>query len=204
MLITTAEPVLKRASARLNEKIVVVDAQRLSFFNQAVDQVLGYSKWDWAKKEATITFDAGQTTVDLETEIADYNSMWGLSDEASDYDDSIKVQLSKDNKTLTILQDVAAGDQLKVWYYQAHIDVTSATTTLNVTLPKEVMSALTLYIKHLVHDAKRQRNDARNAILDYQEKMEELVVQGASKKSSSKSKQIQSPLANYRRTYAKS
>jgi hypothetical protein len=203
MLITTAEPILKKASARLNEKTVVTDSNRLSFFNQAADHVVGYSKWDWAKKEATITLTLNQTTVDLEAEISDYNSMWGLSDEESDYDDSIKISLSRDNKTLSILQDVAAGTELKVWYYQSHVDVTSATATLNIPFPKEMTTALVLYIKHLVHDGKRQRNDARNAILDYQEVMEELVVQGASKKSSSKPKQIQHPLSGYRRTYAR-
>lgn len=202
MLITTAEPVLKRASARLNEKNVVTDANRMSYFNQAADHVIGYSKWDWAKKEVTLTLTLNQTTVDLEDEIADYNSMWGLSDDASDYDDTVKVKLSEDNKTLNILQDVAAGTQLKLWYYQSHTDVTSSTTTLSVPFPKEMMTALVLYIKHLVHDGKRQRNDARNAILDYQEVMEELVVQGASKKSSSKPKQIPHPLSGFRRTYA--
>lgn len=203
MLITTAEPILKRVSARLNEKSVVIDTNRLSFFNQAADHVIGYSKWDWAKNQATIVLTENQTTVDLETAISDYNSMWGLADDQSDYDDSISISLSEDNKTLNILQDVAAGTELKLWYYQSHTDVTSATAELLVPFPKEMITALVLYIKHLVHDGKRQRNDARNAILDYQEVMEELVVQGASKKSSSKPKQIQHPLSGYRRTYAK-
>ncbi len=202
MLITTALPILTKVSARLNEKTVETGSQRLSFFNQAADHVVGYTKWDWAKKKVTLTLTSNQTEVDLESVISDYNSMWGLSDDESDYDDSVKISLSRDNKTLNILQDVVAGTQLVLWYYQSHVDVISATADLNVPLPKEMTTALVLYIKHLVHDAKRQRNDARNAILDYQEVMEELVVQGASKKSSSKPKQIPHPLSGFRRTYA--
>lgn len=202
MLITTAEPILIKASARLNEATVVATTNRLSYFNQAVDQVISYSKWPWAKKKGVITLTLNQTEVDLDSEFSDYNPSWGLDDAESDEDNAIKTSLSKDNETLNILQNVAAGDQLTLWYYQSHIDVSDKTTVLNIGIPKDVARAVVLYIKHLVHDGKRQRNDARNAILDYQEVMEELVMQGASKKSASKPKRIPHPMANFKRTYA--
>jgi len=45
-----------------------------------------------------------------------------------------------------------------------------------------MLGAICLLMKAMVHGAKRQRYDERNALVDYKEEIEELVLQDASNK----------------------
>lgn len=218
-MITTPQKVLNKVSAKVNELTTITSGQRFEFLNLSVQALLDYSKWKFAKKKHTLTVVAADQEYDLTSEISDYNPLWGVDiiyvggeqiypkpyEDKALYTNVQSFCFLPDEKSIYFTKALDGTEVIEIWYFQRHIDVDETTDALNVSLPEATMKGITLYMKHLIHDAKRQRNDARNAILDFQEAMEELTMQSASKKAKHSSNAIRSPLQHVGavRNYAK-
>jgi len=214
-MITTPRPVLKAISERLNESDTDVSDKRLGIFDQALHHHLNQYKWKWARKSGNLTVEAGTTEYSLLTAFTDYNITWGIDSVSIgdqiypvEYEDraffiSQHFTLTPDKKTIIFTKDVDTGT-VPIWYYAEHTDVSAPDETLAISIPEAHLAAVVLYAKHLVHDGKRQRNDARNAILDYQEVVEQLALQNGSTNAKYLTKTRRNPLqfAGIRRTYA--
>lgn len=217
-MITTPQKALNKVSAKLNELTTITSGQRFEFFNLSVQALLDYSKWKFAKKKHTLSVTT-EAEYDLTSEISDWNPLWGVDiiyvdgdqifpvdyEDKDLYTNTMKFCFTPDEKSIYFTKELTGSETIEIWYFQRHVDVDETSDTLNVPLPEATLKGITLYMKHLVHDAKRQRNDARNAILDFQEAMEELTMQSASKKAKHSSKAIRSPLQHVGtvRNYAK-
>lgn len=218
-MITTPQTILDKVSSRLNELTTISSGQRFDFLNLSIQALLDYSRWKFAKKKHTLSVVAADQEYDLTSEISDWNPLWGVDtiyvggsqifpidyEDKAKYTNVQKFCFTPDEKSIYFTKALDGTETIEIWYFQRHVDVDEVTDTLNVSLPEATLKGITLYMKHLVHDAKRQRNDARNAILDFQEAMEELTMQHASKKAKHHPNQIRSPLQHVGavRNYAK-
>lgn len=216
-MITTPQKVLDACSRSLNEGTTDVTAKRIGIFNDAMHHVLAQYKWEWARKYHALNADDGETTFVLSTEITDYDITWGIHQvDFTDrmfpvfYEDratfhSERFTLTPDKKQIIFTKAFTGnGNTVGIWYYAEHTDVTAAGTTLSVPIPEAYLNLVAKYMKYLVHDGKRQRNDARNAILDFQEILEQSTMKNASQKAKDLPMVMRSPLAyaGFRRTYA--
>lgn len=213
-MITTPQKVLQACSDKLNEELDV-SAKRLRIFNMAMHHVLAQYKWEWAKKLANLTINTTDTTYTLATSITDYDPTWGIdSVEIAgqvfpvEYEDraafiSQHFTLTPDKKKIVFTTALEAGT-VPIWYFARHVDVDAAGDTLNIELPESALEAVVLYMKHIIHDGKRQRNDARNAVLDFQEVIEQMTIQNNSTKAKHLPRVRRNPLqyAGIARKYA--
>lgn len=215
-MITTPLKVLQAVSDRFNENEVDTSAKRVRIFNQAMHKLLAMYKWEWAKKLSNLAVTAGDEDYVLTTAISDYDLMWGIDSVEFagqifpvEYEDrnafiTAHFALEPDKKTIIFTKAFEANGTVPIWYYARHVDVETSGATLNISVPESALAALVLYMKHIIHDGKRQRNDARNAILDFQEVIEEMTIQNATTKAKNLTKTRRNPLqyAGFQRKYA--
>jgi len=208
-MITTIEPVLQKISYKLNEGSTDTTAKRISAAVDGVRQLLTEAKFNWAKKTYTLTTTSGVQEYNLETLISDYNQLWGLdsvwvggkkftplsADQKSQVASSA-VWLSEDAKTLGFFDTIDGTESVEVIYYATFITPANSTETLNISIPEDALDAITLAAKAVIHDGKRQRFDARNALIDYQAAKEKVVMMNASNKMRDLPKRV-TPLMGY-------
>ena len=197
-MITTAAPVLSEVSGMLNEATVDTSSKRIGYFNRAVRKVLSMKKWGFEKRKRTLTLAAATQTYDLAAQFSDYNplkgiiSVWlgGEKIDSIDHDTKADITtpasqafyLDPDNQTLGFRKDIVGDEVIEVWYYAHHTYITTSAEALTFNIPDEMIMAIAIYLKHLVHDGKRQRFDARNALLDFKEEIDVLRPMAATKK----------------------
>ncbi len=188
-MITTPNPVLIATSALLKEGSTDKTATRLKYFDQAVRHTLSQFKWSFRRKLYTLTATSGVTEYALSPLIPDYDPIAGVYEVWSGstllYTISYSQKASADSSVYLTPDGLTLGgvaDDVSVWYYAQHTTVTDENTVLNIPLPEAISIPISTYIKYLVHDGKRQRNDARNAILDYQVQVSRLKLSEASNK----------------------
>lgn len=210
-MITTIEPVLQKISFKLNEGSTDTTAKRISAAVDGVRMLLTEAKFNWAKKTYTLTTTSGIQEYNLETLISDYNQLWGLdsvwvggkkfspltTDQKSQVASSA-VYLSEDVKTLGFFDTIDGTETVSVVYYATFETPTTSSSTLNISIPEDALEAIALAAKAVIHDGKRQRYDARNALIDYQAAKEKVVMQNASNKMRDLPKVI-TPMMAYRR-----
>jgi hypothetical protein len=196
-MITTPETVLDETSAVINENTTDTTAKRVRLFNRACRKVIHDYKWSFRKKTYTLTTSVGVSTYDLTTLITDYDPVAGLFAIDGLYpteydfraDGGTYYYLTPDNETLGFTFDVTATTYT-ITYYALYVNVAAYNTTLNLSIPDTFKTIIVTYLKHLVHDAKRQRHDARNAIIDYKEQLSDIKLAEASNKISSLPKTV--------------
>lgn len=197
-MITTPAAFLTETSNMLNESTVDNGTKRISYFNRSVRKVLSMKKWGFEKKKGTLTLSAGVQTYSLTTLFSDYNplkgivSVWvnGQKIDSVDYDEKAditspatqKCYLEPDNETIGFRKEIDGTEVIEVLYYANHTAVTASTETLAFDIPDEMILPIALYMKHLVHESKRQRYDSRNALIDFKEEIDNLRPMAASKK----------------------
>lgn len=221
-MITTATPILKKTSYQLGESSTDTSLKRLEFFNIAVKHTIDQHKWKWTIKDQVLPTVAETQEYDLTSASIitdeDYNMEAGISElyngttkidpviyqNRGNFSVSDRFYLTPDNKKLGFTKSVTASDSYTVWYYATLNDVSSATTTLNISIPDNMAIAIVSYMKHLVHEYKRQRNDARNCVIDFKEQISELILLDASSKIKGMKKNIPTvtAFANVKRNYS--
>lgn len=218
-MITTPETILQKVSNDLREITTETGSRRVSFFNEAVKHVLGKFKWAWSRKIGTLDVDAGIQEYDLVTEFTDYSILRGvyevyidgakitpsIKEKASEASESAKTYwyLDNDNKTIGFTTTLDGTEDIEITYYATHTDATAYNDTLNLPLPEEIGTLVGIYILFLEHRSKKQRNDARNAMIDFTDLLDDLRPQDASNKGKDLKKTIP-PVMSYmgfRRTY---
>jgi hypothetical protein len=210
-MITTIEPVLQKISFKLNEGSTDTTAKRISAATDGVRQLLTEAKFNWAKKTYTLTTQSGIQEYNLETLISDYNQLWGLdsvwvggkkftplsADQKSQVASSA-VYLSEDAKSLGFFDNIDGTESVEIVYFATFETPANSTATLNISIPEDALEAIALAAKAVIHDGKRQRFDARNALIDYQAAKEKVVMQNASNKMRDLPKRV-TPLMAYNR-----
>lgn len=195
-MITTLSPILIEASYVLNESATDTTAKRISYGNRAIRRVLRMRKWNWAKKSHTMsTLVAGTQEYDLSSAITDFNPMWGIYEvyiggekvgpidyNQKDNTTGTHCYLKPDGVTIGFTNDIDGTEDIVIWYSSRWTNVAADTTTFSLSIPEDMLGAIVLLIKAMVHGAKRQRYDERNALLDFKEEIEELVLQDATNK----------------------
>ena len=204
-MITTPLPILQECSNLLKELSLDESTRRLGYFTTAVQFVLNEHRWKFPLKKVSLTPVAGQQEYDLATLEPHYNPQWGIylvvkdGDEmtSGDYETALDSSedffyLTPDHKKLGFSSDIDGTESIDVWLYTTLLssDVSSSSDTLPFEIPETVGTLIARYMKYLVHDGKRQRYDARNALLDYKEQLEQLITQSASTKIKGKPKRI--------------
>lgn len=217
-MVTGPQAVLDEASALLKELSVETGTTRFIYLNRSVRRLLRVRRWEWAKVAHTLDTDNGVQEYDLTAEITDFNPQWGIYevyiggekasptpyDNISNQTNEKLFYLKPDGKTIGFIKALDGTEtDIVIWYYPRWVTVTSVSDTFNISLPEDVVSVVALHMKYLVHDGKRQRYDARNALLDYKEEVEELIMQDAGNKTKDSPKTIP-PITSYygtKRTY---
>lgn len=218
-MITTLNPFLVEGSNALKEQSTDTSAQRISYGNTALRALLSEYKFAWSRKTHDLALSNGVSTYDLSSVISDFNPSWGLYEvqlggetvDPIDYDarngtfNVIKWYFHPDNKSMTIKKEIDGTENIDIIYYAQHMDVEAEDTALNISYPESVQEAVGKYIKYLVHDGRRQRNDARNTMLDYRAKIDALRPMEASNKARLRGKTFPNVMqyARVKRSYAR-
>lgn len=218
-MITTPEVILTTVSTDLRESSADTSNRRVSYFNKAVEHVLSEFKWSWARRRHVLDVAGGEESYDLLTEIPDYSVDDGLhiikidGAEVFPYsfdnnDDDVSKQyftLSPDNQTLEFMKDIVGDEVVEIWYYAEHTRVSTYNEALTLKIPPKFGNLVAHYIRFLEHNGKRQRNDARNAMIDYVDLLDKLKPKDASKKASKGPKAIQPVMRylNFSRRYSR-
>ena len=194
-IISTLSPILIETSNLLNEGSTDTSSKRISFGNRAIRRVLRVRRWNWARLSHTLTVVDDTQEYDLSSEISDYNPNWGIYEVYMDDEKMTPIDynqkenttsdhfyLKPDGKTIGFTNDIDGDEDIEIWHYPRWVNVSADDTTFNLSIPEDMLGAICLLMKAMVHGAKRQRYDERNALVDYKEEIEELVLQDASNK----------------------
>lgn len=197
-MITTPESCLAAVSRRLKETVTDTSSLRVGYFNDSGKHILSLYKWGWSRRKHDLDVDDGVQTYDLTSEISDYSPERGIWEvyvggekiDPVNYDrrDSAvggtqqKFYLDPTDKTIGFTKDLDGTEDIDIWYYASWTDASLYNSTLTLPLPENILILFALYMKHLVHDGKRQRYDARNALLDFQEVLQNIIAQQGSSK----------------------
>lgn len=221
-MITTPQTTLQNVSGLLNEQSTDNSLKRLRLFNISCRFLINAHKWRWSRKKHQLSLTENLQEYNLNDQISDYNDQNGLYSvvlggvEIDPYTYEIKgtsqlsqaaqsmFTISPDGHTIEFNKTIDGTETIELWYYARHIDVDSEEDTLNIPISESAADALELYLKHLVHNAKRQRNDARNALLEFQEALDDAIYTDSKEKSRRMKKVWGSPLgyAGFRRDYS--
>jgi hypothetical protein len=196
-MITTPQEFLDETSAMLKEATTDVSNTRLRYFYRAARKVLSMAKFASTRKPFTLALTAGVQEYDLSLLISDFNPLWGIYEvyvnsekidpvdypTRSQFSSSTRYYYKEDDKTLGFTKIIAGTETIIVYYYPRLVKPTAADTVLNISFPEDMLTSICLYMKHLVHEGKRQRYDSRNALLDFKEEMDTLRPQNASNKA---------------------
>ena len=189
-MITTAQPILAETSNILNESSTDTSTKRLSYFNRSCKKVFGIARWPWRKRKGTLDTDPGIQEYDLKTEFTDYDVQAGIEsvwvggekilpmnyDRKADVDTPAtqKFYLTPDNRSIGFIKALDGTETVEIWYYAIHTYISASGESLVISIPDDISTAVAQYMKFLVHDGKRQRYDARNALLDFKEEIHTL------------------------------
>lgn len=219
-MITTAQPILAETSQILNESTTDTSSKRIGYFNRSCKKVFSMYRWPWKKRKRTLTVEDGVQEYVLTTQFSDYDVNYGIDsvwvggvkigtinhDKKADIDnpDEQVFSLTPDKKSILFEKELDGTETVEIWYYAIHTYVSSANESLTVPIADDVSTAIALYMKHLVHEGKRQRYDSRNALLDFKEEIDTLRPVAASKKIKDAPRVMASPFAylRHKRTYA--
>lgn len=188
-MITTPATILDEVSAMLNESSTDTSTKRINLYNRATRHTIHAYKWSFRRKNFSLTTSNGVQEYNLTSVITDgdYDPVAGIFEvwngtekiDPINYDRKtntstlLEFYLTPDNKTIGFTKAITGSESIVIIYYQAYKNVVSSTTTLNISIPDTFIIPIATYTKFLVHDGKRQRYDARNAILDYQQQISE-------------------------------
>lgn len=197
-MVTTPEPILRRVSAEIGESNTDTSSTRITYFNEAYQFYLSLYRWNFKLKSGSLT-TTSSTEYDLTSEFSDYSTTDGVYlvkngstiltpidyTDTSSYESSSKQHyyLTPDGKKIGFVP-LSSGTTYTIWYFAVFSEVSNYNDTLNIPIPEAHIRPITTYVKHIVFDRKRQRNDARNMILDFQEQLTEVVNKEAGNKSS--------------------
>lgn len=196
-MLTTALPILQLVSRKLKETTTDVTSLRVGYISDSCKHILGIYKWGWSRKKHDLVLTAGVQEYNLSTILTDYSPVRGIfevyvageqidpvpynnKDAASTTEQSF--YLLPDDKTIGFTVALDGTEDIDIWYYADWVTVTTSTDTFNVSIPETLLEAIALYVKYFVHDGKRQRFDARNALLDYKQEIDTIIPQQGSGK----------------------
>lgn len=199
-MITTPEIILRDVSYQMGEEVFDTSSVRISYFNRAYQYYLSLNKWSFKIKDYSLTTTTN-TEYDLTSLISDYSQSDGLYEvrnsggelvEFINYvDKDLPSSTNKNHYYITPdgkkigFTSHTAGDVYNLKYYAVLTPVSSYNETLNIPIPEHHAQPITTYIMFLIHNRKRQRNDARNCILDFKEQLEETLMKDANYKNAS-------------------
>lgn len=194
-MITVILPFLDAVSRKLKEPSTDTSVHRVGYVNDAIRHILTLYKWSWSRKKKTLTVVAGKKEYNLTEEISDYSPIRGIfavyvddkEIEAIPYDDrdkasSLSFYLKPDVATIGFTFDIDGDENIDIWYYPEWTNVPDHTSTMPISIPESMTELIALYTKYLIHEGKRQRYDARNALLDFKEVLNSLIPQQGSSK----------------------
>ena len=195
-MIQTARPILQQVSYELGEETTDASSARLSYFNKAVHFYFSKHPWKFRIKSYDLTLTTSKE-YDLTSLISDYDTTFGLYLVEDENGKQIEpIDFFDKNKTLTDVYyyltpnkksigftSVEADKIYKIYYYAVHINVSDADATLNIPIPEAHSKPIQTLILFHVYNRKRQRNDARNAMLDFKEELEDAIVSESKEKS---------------------
>lgn len=194
-MLTTPHNFLQELSDLLNENVIDTSVKRVHYFNRAIRRIKRSKKWSWNRLPGTLTLVAGTQIYDLTVQFSNFNPQWGVFEvylngvkmTPIDYDrrlntTSDRFYMKPDGKTIGFTAEIAGDEEIIVWYSPSHTDATAHDTTLDVAIPEDMLGPAALLMKSYLHGGKRQRADQRNALLEYKEELDEVVLQDAQHK----------------------
>lgn len=175
-MITTPRPILELTSTLLKENNPDLSFNRVVLFRTAVNKLLSEHKMKFARKSYNINVppNTQSLTFDLLT-IADFDPHFGVD---AITPDGMRYELTNNTMLKVTGVNTNLPTVITVFYYAIiPTTFTSAEQVLPFSIPDKAALAIALLIKSYVHDSKRQRLDARNALLDYKEEIGNLRLQ---------------------------
>lgn len=202
-MITTLNPILEAVSRKLKESSTDTSLLRIGYVNDAIRYVLGLYKWGWSIKRHQLNVLPNVQEYLLTSEISDYSPIRGIYEvyfggtkigpityNAKSNISSLHFYLKPDNKTIGFTKKIDGTETIEIWYYPEWTDVNSTSTTFSVPIPPSMVELISLYVKYLVHEGKRQRYDSRNALLDFKQALDTLIPQSGSAKIKDQPKRL--------------
>lgn len=220
-MINTLEPILIEVSGMLGETSTDISTKRIRYGHRAMKYVISQHKWSARRKEQALAVTAGINTYDLTSSVnvtdGDYDMEAGIYEvyngtekldpcayaNLSGLNSSDMFSLTPDGKSIVLSKTIIGNEDYHVWYYAQYVEPASYTTTLKLKLPDVFIIPLATYVKHLVHDGRRQRTDSRNCLLDVQEQMADLKLSDAKHRVKGLPKSIPTVMgaSRFRRNY---
>lgn len=218
-MITTLLPILQAVSRKLKEITTDISSLRIGYSNDSVKFILSVYKWGWSRKKKDLTVHAAIQEYVLTTEITDYSPIRGIFEvyvagkkidpvpynnkDSVSSSDKQYFYLMPDDVTIGFTKTITGTENIDIYYYAEWTDVADSTTTLSVSIPESMLELIALYTKYLIHDGKRQRFDARNALLDYKQALDTLIPQQGSGKIKDQPRRIYNFFSylGFKRTY---
>ena len=218
-MITTLLPILDVVSRKLNESATDTTTKRIGYSNDAIRHILSLYKWGWSKKKLDLTVVNGTQEYVLTTEATDYSPVRGIYEVYVGGDkidpvpynnkDSVSSSTSQyfylkpDDVTIGFTLDLDGTEDIDIWYYPVWTDAADSTSTLSISIPESMVELIAFYIKYLVHDGRRQRFDARNALLDFKQALDTIIPQQASGKVKDQPRRVYNFFSylGFKRTY---
>jgi len=220
-MITTPNSFLEEVSSVLNETTTDTSAKRVNIFNRSARFTVNKYKFNFRIKSVTLPFANGTQEYDLTDAVNipdndyDMNSriyqVWNGTEEIypvsydrkSFYTNEQRFYLSPDDTSIGFTKDIEGTETYVLYYWATFKNASSYNSTLNIPIPEDFIIPIGTYMKHLVHESKRQRYDSRNAILDYQEQMKALILKFTSAKTNKMPRTIPSfwDYTSFKRSY---
>ena len=185
--------------------------------NDAIRHIVGIHSFTWAREKQEITTVADQQEYDVADDCRKVYQVYYDNEPLTpiNYEDRADYSVSSSYKYFYLTPDKTKigfiktptedGDTIDVWYYQQYQDINSTSDTFNINIPTYMLEPIVLYIKHLVHDSKRQRLDARNTIFDFVEAIKEAISKDVTRKPKDNPKQLPHPwkYLGFKRSYTR-
>ena len=220
-MVSTMLPLLQTLYRLLKETTTDTSTLRIGYGNDAIRHILSLYKWSWSAKKHDLTVVADDQEYVLSTEITDYSIDRGIKEvyvagvKISPIDFSRKgditisptntqvFYLTPDYRTIGFLKTIDGTEDIDIWAYREHTDVSDTTTSFAITLPDNMRNPVAIYMKSLVHSGKRQRNDATNALLEFKQAIDEARATEASAKIKDAPRTVGNVFTynNFKRTY---
>jgi len=202
-MITTLLPILQSVSRKLKEGATDTSSLRVGYCNDAIRYILGVFKWNWSIKKHDLVVSPGVQEYVLTSQIPNYSTFRGIYEvyfnerkiDPVPYNNKNSVSslcfyLKPDDVTIGFTKEIDGTEDIDIWYYPEWTDVADATSTLPIPIPESMVELISLYVKHLVHEGKRQRYDSRNALLDFKQVLDTIIPQQGSSKIKDQPKRI--------------
>lgn len=193
----TLNNVCQAVSDELFESSLDSSSGRIRKINRGVLRATLDGRWKWRRTKDTITTVVDKAAYSLPSSFDYPGGMYEVWDGNTqifpdDYDNlnskdwaGIKnleyYAISPYKEEIILYPTPSSVEDITLIHYAIPPKITSTSSEWSPSIPRKFLRLVVLATKYLIHRGKRQRNDARNTILEYKEVLKEMRTRNAGK-----------------------